>query len=107
MLGVGAELLHHYNDYEKANALIALGDLSSVNEYICPDPQKPHSFRRRHTIAYHRDRGGEFNQDTHKDLPDYLENGDFEEYNYLFLSGKWFLIEGVNATELTPELCKE
>jgi hypothetical protein len=105
--GVGAELLHHYNDYEKANALMALGNLSSVGEHLQPNPASPHNFecsQKGVTSAYHRDRGEDFDQDTHKDLPDYLENGDFEEYNYLFVGGKWYLLEGVNVTELTPEL---
>ena len=40
----GAMLLDHYNSREKADALIALGDLSLLCEKLYPDPDKPHGF---------------------------------------------------------------
>lgn len=58
----GAMLLDHYNSREKADALIALGDLSLLCEKLYPDPDKPHGFdydKRQPdvTVAYARDRG--------------------------------------------------
>ena len=40
----GAMLLDHYNNRERADALIALGDLSLLCEKLYPDPDKPHGF---------------------------------------------------------------
>ena len=41
----GAMLLDHYNSLEKANEILALGDISSLKENLYPDPAKgPHSF---------------------------------------------------------------
>ena len=54
----GAILLKHYNTQEKVEALLALGDISSLKESTeCPyghsfDTPLPH-----HTVAYGRDRG--------------------------------------------------
>ena len=58
----GAMLLDHYNNRERADALIALGDLSLLCEKLYPDPDKPHGFdydKRQPdvTVAYARDRG--------------------------------------------------
>lgn len=58
----GAMHLDHYNSREKADALIALGDLSLLCEKLYPDPDKPHGFdydKRQPdvTVAYARDRG--------------------------------------------------
>lgn len=54
----GRMLVEHYNDAERAKALIALGDLSVLDKSIeCPDG---HTFASRVdgcTVAYGRDRG--------------------------------------------------
>ena len=57
----GAMLLDHYNSRDKANEIIALGDLSLLCENLYPDPDKPHGFdydKRQEdvTVAYGRDR---------------------------------------------------
>jgi len=54
----GRMLVEHYNDAERAKALIALGDLSVLDKSIeCPEG---HSFKKKvpgYTVAYGRDRG--------------------------------------------------
>lgn len=58
----GAMLLDHYNTPERVDALLALGDLSTLQEKLEPDPNLPHSFDYNErqegvTVAYGRDRG--------------------------------------------------
>src|SRR5574344_1539635 len=58
----GAMLLDHYNDKETLQRLLNLGNISSLQEKIDPDPTKPHSFdysQRQDdvVVAYGRDRG--------------------------------------------------
>lgn len=65
--GVGYHLQKFYNSQEHAEALIALGDLSSVYEHIAPPEGATHTFDNRYieegqrwtkvTTAYGRDRG--------------------------------------------------
>lgn len=59
---LGRMLLDHYNSREKAEALVALGDLSFVDKRLAPDEGEDHHFdygRRAPgvTVAYGRDRG--------------------------------------------------
>ena len=88
----GKMLVEHYNTHEKAQALIALGSLSSLQERI--EPSGEPNFNKPEdgvTIAYHRDRGEEFSQQTHKSVPDFFK-GDIEEFGYLFTQeGEWLV----------------
>lgn len=57
---VGTTLADHYNSRDQAEALLALGDLSSLGERVAPDPGESHSYGKAVpdvTVAYHRDRG--------------------------------------------------
>jgi len=59
--GVGKTLMENYQDREKVEALISLGDISFLMEEIIPTG--PHSFASPQpgvTVAYHRDRGEGF-----------------------------------------------
>lgn len=62
--GVGATLYHHYQDLDKIRDLVSLGSISSLHENVFPtDPS--HSFDNPQagvTVAYHRDRGEDFEQ---------------------------------------------
>lgn len=91
----GKMLAESYQDPEKVKALIALGDISSLDESIeCPEG---HSFDNRvagHTVAYHRDRGEEFRQRTNKSVESFMKS-DLEMYGYLFTQqGEWICIDG-------------
>ena len=86
--GVGKTLKEHYNTFEKANELIALGSLSSLHEMLSTNDE--HSFenpKENVTIAYHRDRDEELCINTVIN-----ENEiSFEEFNYLFKDNTWFV----------------
>lgn len=58
----GAILIDHYTDRDKVEALMKLGNLSSLGEKLDPNPEYPHSFDYRERqigvcVAYGRDRG--------------------------------------------------
>lgn len=92
----GAILKEFYNDVNKAKELIALGDLSALENKISPDNNEEHSFDKPQKgvcIFYHRDRQedwesvkpNEFNND--KDFVRYYGGS---SYYYLFDDGKWY-----------------
>jgi len=86
---VGAMLHTYYNTEEKANALIDLGDLSSLDKNMTPDPDARHSFDHKQTdvvVAYHRDRG----EALHIDRSVSIHEIDSQEYNYIFKDGAWY-----------------
>lgn len=91
----GRILTEHYGDPRKVRALIALGNISSLDEQIeCPEG---HSFENRisgYTVAYHRDRGDKLTIRKDPSLAAFRES-DLEEYGYLFTkNGEWICIEG-------------
>jgi len=82
----GEILQNHYTDRSKVYELIALGDISVLEN----DTDE--------TVAYHRDRGEEFNQTEHTNVEDFFDeafnNG--VEYAYLFTTdNKWLVSKGV------------
>lgn len=89
----GAMLLDHYNSREKAEGIIALGDLSLLCEKLYPDPDKPHSFdyderQKDVTVAYGRDRG-EKNTEAQIVTPESALNS-WGEYMYVYTKeNKW------------------
>lgn len=87
----GAILLEHYNTQELAEALVGLGDISSLRKNM--EPTGPHTFNDPQedvTIFYGRDRGEKgvaprkfWNEDM------FRITGELEQYNYLFADGEW------------------
>jgi hypothetical protein len=69
--GVGKLLKEYYTTQAKVEALIELGDISSLDT-------TPSS-----TSAYHRDRNEEFSQQTNKSVPDL--------FNCIYQSGEEFI----------------
>lgn len=104
--GVGRTLFYRYKDREKVQALIDLGDLSYVMEEVAPAPGQSHSFgngAKGVTMAYHRDRGEEFNQDKSRSREAFFK-GDIEEYGYLFTQeGEW-MVKSAYGDVKTPKL---
>ena len=104
--GVGAKLLTYYNDEEKANAIVDLGSLSYLDDKL--EPTKPgHNFDHPEpdvTVAYHRDRGEDFQQEVYQDLDFYKFDMDMT-FSYIFKDGKWFTYTKKcrRFDELTPE----
>ena len=91
----GKTLAKHYGHREKAQQLIDLGSISSLQEFVFPEGE--HSFDKpedRVTIAYHRDRGEDLRQEQYPSVEHYLI-ADVEEYGYLFTAeGSWVYVKG-------------
>jgi hypothetical protein len=93
--GVGKMLEKWYTTQAKVEALIELGDISSLD-------MTPTS-----TVAYHRDRGEDFSQFEHKDVEDFF-SGNYQEYGYLFTKdGHWLVANGGPVVELQLALKEE
>jgi len=88
----GRVLSENYTDLEKIKKLIALGSISVLKGEVETDD--PHTFdnpKEGVTIAYHRDRGEDYDAPRiNESLDEYLEH-DNEEYGYFFLNGEWFV----------------
>ena len=84
--GVGAILGGWYGTPEKIEALLALGNLSSLGTTLAD------------TVAYHRDRGEDMRSArNYRDIDAYCRNGkgDFEaDYLYLYDGNRW-LVYGI------------
>jgi len=97
----GKILQEAYQDREKVEALIALGDISILGREV--EPTGPHSFespQRGVTVAYERDRGEE-DVDPREDpsVAEFFES-DIEEYGYLFTEeGEWLVKSSHNGIE--------
>ncbi len=102
----GAILLEHYKDPFKVRTLMDLGDLSSLGpeigekhsfdtlaKYGTPEYQAEMDYRRGICTFYGRDRGEEgVSAKRYKDVADYRENAQFEEYNYILRKdGNWYV----------------
>ena len=91
----GRILLNHYKNKEKIESLLSLGDISSLDIEVNPDPKYVHRFDNAQptvTVAYHRDRGENLS-------PALLFNNkeeaskNMQEYLYLFSEkeNKWYV----------------
>lgn len=103
--GNGALLVNHYTDPAKIEALIAEGDISSLDREV----GERHQFSSYTTITadegatydeaeakgwttfYGRDRGEKNTKArVFKDVEDYETNYQPEEFNYFFIEGRWY-----------------
>lgn len=91
----GVLLQENYRDRTKVSKLIALGNISSLNEEV--EPSGPHSFEKPEggvVVAYHRDRGEELRIRYDRSVEDFIKS-DVEEYGYIYtLNGEWLFING-------------
>lgn len=111
----GKILLEHYNDVDRVNALMELGDLSSLRIKLNPEPGKPHTFEFDEQqddvcVAYGRDRGEKGTESklfkTLSQFERYM-NDSGAEYQYLFDNGKWlFRSYKTDWKDLTLADCK-
>ena len=86
----GKILLENY-DYEMAQELIELGDISSLSK--TPD----------RTEAYCRDRGEELNEARVDESMDAFFEGDIEEYGYLITpDGEWYMKAAYGVGDYMP-----
>lgn len=92
--GVGKCLVNHYQDQAKIDALMDLGDISSLDAdpFTPPDGHTFDSPADGYVIAYRRDRGENIEDHPPADsLEKAIElcNTGGEEYHYAFIEGVW------------------
>lgn len=103
--GVGQTLFDSYTDPAKVEALIALGDLSSLDDEVAPAPGVPHSYgsaAKGVTVAYHRDRGEALRPaSVDPDEATYYAdaNKSWAEYLYLFRDGQWLATSTYSSSD--------
>ena len=96
--GVGYTLLKHYQDPEKVKALLELGDILSLGEFLAPKKGQTHTLldpTPNTSVAYHRDRGDNYDDVKPKEFTGNKPalKWRFQEYNYFFgLDKKWYLV---------------
>lgn len=92
----GKLLLENYQDREKVEKLIALGDISFLAQSV--EPSGPHSYDNPQdgvVVAYHRDRGEVLRAPRSNHSREGFVRSDVEEYGYLFtLEGEWLFVDG-------------
>lgn len=95
----GYKLLTAYRTQEQVEALVDLGDLSSLDVTLDK------------CVAYHRDRGEDRDNTKavrHQSVAAYMDKLDVQEYNYLFANGKWYWAKGKAADPfLSAELTQQ
>ena len=96
----GGILAQYYNTTERVEMLLELGDLSSLGTKIFPDAKTPHSWENPQpdvTVAYHRDRGEDYNSPVvFSDLYEYETKGSEvfgAEFLYLFVDDQWIVCD--------------
>lgn len=95
----------HYETLEKVEALLSLGDISSLDEQsTCPAGHSYSTLVDGYTVAYHRDRGEDWEEVkpktcTSKDEILKIDLG--QEYVYLFEDGQW-LVNSFDTREFRP-----
>lgn len=95
----GKMLLENYNSQEKADAIVALGDMSCLYESIeCPEGHSYKNNKEGYSVFYKRDRG-ESDVDA-LDCATYEEalEKNHQDYNY-FWDGKEWLVDGEKLTK--------
>lgn len=102
--GVGEVLLKHYTTPEKIEALLALGQISSLDaECTAPEDHSYENPQEGYTVAYHRDRGEKWEDNapgTGATYQEALRNaGGSQAFNYLWEDGAW----RVDGQPLTAE----
>ena len=99
----GRILVENYKDHEKVQALIDLGDISSLAPNVEAAPNTGHTFNdpvNEVVVAYGRDRGETgIGKKSHGSVPDFF-NGDIEEYGYMFTQeGQWLVKSGYRSSD--------
>jgi len=92
----GNILLNHYQDEAKVRELISLGQISLLEMNVKP-VGNTHSFENIEadcTVAYHRDRGEKLGIDKHVSLVNWQRQSQRQEYNYIWIDGKWYYNDG-------------
>ncbi len=86
----GALLVEYYDSLELAEALVELGELSSLAPKLSPTGE--HDFEHREPnvcVFYHRDRDEDYTINKFDSFKHYIEKGRVEEFNYIFKDSEW------------------
>lgn len=88
----GAILLKYYNSLDRVEALLQLGDLSSLHKDIAPKAGETHTFYEKAkdvVVALHRDRGDKYYAPKKHGYKGF----EYEDYNYVFnaTTNTWFV----------------
>ena len=87
-------LSENYGSWERATALVSLGDASFIAKRIMPSVGSDHCFERPEKdvcVFYHRDRGEDFHVTHYKNMLDVLKS---QYYVYIFEDGQWKAYNG-------------
>lgn len=97
----GQILLRWYNSQALAEQVTSLGDISSLEALY--EPTGPHSFaapQDRVTVLYGRDRGEIHTKPKiNRDFSTYANSNAAEDFNYLFVNGRWTYCIGQDRTQ--------
>jgi hypothetical protein len=96
-------LQEHYNERSKVEALIALGDISFLDVNI--EPTGKHTFNDPEdsvTVAYHRDRGEDFNSKTYPNVVTLFENDAFDAVTFPVRVKEPVLVPNITNTASPP-----
>jgi hypothetical protein len=104
---VGKVLQEHFAS-DHANALVALGNLSSLAPKIEPSKDSGHTFDKPEKgvcVFYGRDRGESRTQfSTFNSLKDMVNSYSHCEFHYLMENGQWLVSDGGDAFEPLAEV---
>lgn len=104
----GKILQEHYQDIEKIDQLMRLGDLSILDREV--GEKQDFNNRNRDAgwcLAYGRDRGEtDCEPKVYNDFQEYLDQSQMEEYNYIFRNGTWFVSAYGNEFRALDEALK-
>ena len=101
----GKMLLEHYNTPEQVDALLALGDISFLDEKLNPSSESPHSFQYGErqegvTLAYGRDRGEQGTDAKVMTMAQLDDPDNWSEYVYIFTpDNQWKYFESGKSQE--------
>ena len=105
----GKILMEYYNNAEIIKYLISKGSISILAKNINPNKDSKHEFnspQKDVCVFYSRDRDEELYIDSFENFEEYSENGNFEEFNYIFKDNEWYYFENINIGSLTKVIIK-
>lgn len=102
----GSILNKHYATRGSVEELVKLGNLSSLGTWIHPDGPHSHQHPEEEVcVFYGRDRGEEGQEaDRFQNYNQYLKEANFEEYNYIFRNGQWYVQSDYRFSVFVPIL---
>lgn len=101
--GNGLILYNNYNNELMVDKLLELGDLSSLAEFLEPNPNEEHTFehpQKNVCVAYGRDRGEKNVEAKERTLKEIWDS--WCEYVYIWKDDEWFVNRRGDGDDLIP-----